>query len=436
MKSVFAALLLSLFFLSDGAFTRNEASQPQTSATIQQKIDALNEAYKNGLLTRQEYDAKLRALNAEGVSGRGTGEERAQDFGPTKTVPIIDPMFGMVAYTMEIPANWNFEGVVLHGPGCKGPFSGMVYRAYSPDMRYGVQVLPNTEFFWADDPRTLPKFGKCKYMPPISAADYAQFVSIRMRPDAAIDSVGPAPDEAAFQANLSKTEFTFFNQVRILGELKRVHLRFDMDGQPEEEILQTRMILRTLMVNTNISHTAMVQYRPMPQYASNAGVRALHAPQGELMSHFKALAAILLSERADDQYIQTSTAYFQNQTNIAIANSWAVFNSTMRASQQQFEAMSQNAQNFIQNMQAQGDARHAQFMANMDRQDRHTRDVTDWILNQQLYQNPNTGQTFTASNQHRYTYQDQFGHVVQSDSIINPNELYQADWTSPIPIHH
>jgi len=343
----------------------------------------------------------------------------------------------MVAATLQIPADWNFEGVVLRGPGCEFyAYSSTVFRAYSPDMRYGVQVLPSTAFFWADDPRTLPKFGQCKYMPPISAADYAQFVSIRMRPGAVIDAAGPAPDEEAFLANLSKTEFTFFNQVGINGELKRVHLRFDMDGQPEEEILQARMVLRTLMVNTNISHTAMVQYRKMPQYKSDANVRALHAPQGELMSHFKALAAILLSQRADDQYVQTSNAYFQNQTNIAIANSWAVFNTTMQASRDLAAIQSQNAQNFIQNMQAQGQARHEQFMAKMDRQDRHTRDVTDWILNQQLFQNPNTGQTFTASNQYRYTYQDQNGRVFQSDTITDPNILYHADWNSPNPIHH
>jgi len=93
-------------------------------------------------------------------------------------------------------------------------------------------------------------------------------------------------------------------------------------------------------------------------------------------------------------------------------------------------------QQFIQNMNAEGDARHARFMAQMDRQDRHTRDVTDWILDQQLYQNPRRGQTFTGSNQYKYTYQDQSGNVLQSNTITDPSILYHADWTSRIPIHH
>jgi Short C-terminal domain len=471
MKHAFAARTLVLFLLGAGALAASHSPQSQRSASVQEKIDALkqaykeglltddeyarrlralgekapltrqekiealNDAYKNGLLSQQEYDAKLKALNFQGVSA-AAGEEPPQDFGPTKTVAIIDPMFQMVAYTMEIPASWNFEGVVLHGPGCQGSFSSVVYRAFTPDMRYGVQLLPSAEFYWADDPRTLPKFGKCKYLPPISAADYAQFVSMRMRPDAEIDSVSPAPQEADFQANLSKTEFTFFNQVGIMGELKRTHVRFQMDGQPEEEILQARMVVRKRMVLTNVSKTAMVGYRPMPQYTSNADIWAVHAPQGQLTPHLAAMLAIMQSRRANQEYIQTSNAYFQNQTNIAIANSWAVFNTTMQASQQMAEIRSQNAQQFIQNMNAQGQLRHEQVMANIDQRDRHTKDVCDWILNQQLYQNPNTGQTFKASNQYKYTYQDQSGHVLQSDTIVDPNELYHADWTSPVPIHH
>jgi hypothetical protein len=359
-----------------------------------------------------------------------------QDFGPTKTVPIIDPMFNMVAYTMQIPANWEFEGVVLEGPGCQGHYTSIAYRAYSPDQRYSVQLVPRAGFLWADDPRTLPKFGNCKFLPPISAGDYAQFVVFHMRPDAVIDSVGPSPDQAIAEANLSKVEFTFFNQVGIQVEVSRVHLHFNLDGQPEEGVLQARMVRRELMVMTNVSRTAMVAYRKEPEYSSNAIVTAFHAPAGQLDSHFAAMAAMIQSVRIDPQYNQTSNAYWQNQTNMAIAASWASFNTMMQASQQQFQVMTQNAQNFIQNMNAQGLARHDQFMAQMDRQDRHTKDVTDWILNQQLYQNTSTGQTFTASNQYKYTYQNQNGAYVQSNVTIDPNVLYHADWTSAVPIHH
>ena len=436
MKPIFAAVTLALVLLVADNFKGSGQQPPQRSATAQEKLDALNDAYRNGLLTQQEYQAKLAALKAVAASGRGASVDPPQDFGSTKTVPIIDPMFHMVAYTMQIPADWEFEGVVLQGPGCQGQYTSVTYRAYSPDLRYGIQLVPWTGFLWADDPRTLPKFGNCKFLPPISAADYAQFVSIRMHPGAVIDAVGPSPDEPIAQANLSKVEPTFFNQVGIQLEVSRVHLRFDLDGQPEEEALQARMVLRKLMVMTNISHTAAVGYVKKPEYASRANVTAFHAPLGQLNSHFAAMATIIQSLRVDPQYAQTSSAYFQNQSNMAIAASWASFNSIMETSREQFQIMSQNATNFINNMNAEGERRHNQVMADLDSQDRHTKDVTDWILNQQVYQNPNTGQTFTGSNQYRYTYTDQNGNYVQSNAYIDPNVLYHADWTSATPIHH
>jgi hypothetical protein len=437
MRYRFATLPLAILLVASSGFTAKKILLPQSAPTKQEKIDALNDAFKYGLLSRAEYDAKLRSIQGEGAPLRGPATaEPPADFGPTKTVPIIDPMFQMVAQTMEIPADWSFEGVVLHGPGCKGPYSTTVYRAFSPDMRYGVQLIPQTEFFWADDPRSLPQFGNCKYMPPVSAADFAQFVSIRMRPNANIDSVSPSPDEEQFQTDLPRTAFVQLNQVAIRGEKKRVHMRFDLDGQPEEEILETKMIVRQVNVLTNISQTAMVQYRKLPQYASEAHVSAFYAPDGQLASHFAALLAISQHWHWDERYLQVSTAYFQEQTNIAIANSWAIFNTGMQISNAQAAARTQNAQNFIQNMNRQGEQRHERVMADLDRRDRHTQDVTDWILNQQLYQNPTTGQTFKASNQYKYTYQDRNGNVLQSDTIIDPNVLYHADWNSPVPIHH
>ena len=38
------------------------------------------------------------------------GGAAATDFGRMRTVEIWDPLFNMVAYTMSVPKNWNFEG--------------------------------------------------------------------------------------------------------------------------------------------------------------------------------------------------------------------------------------------------------------------------------------------------------------------------------------
>jgi hypothetical protein len=76
----------------------------------------------------------------------------------------------------------------------------------------------------------------------------------------------------------------------------------------------------------------------------------------------------------------------------------------------------------------------------MAQRDAHTRDVCDYLLDQQLYLNPTTGQTQTQSNQYNHTYSNGSGpgsSVVQSNS---PNSSTQGvlagNWTELQPIHH
>jgi hypothetical protein len=98
-----------------------------------------------------------------------------------------------------------------------------------------------------------------------------------------------------------------------------------------------------------------------------------------------------------------------------------------------------NAQAFIANMQKQGDARNAQFNAQMAAKDAHTKDVVDYLLDQQLYVNPTTGQTQTQSNQYNHTYSNGTGPgstVVQSNAPANPQGVLPGNWTELQPIHH
>src|SRR5258708_12362563 len=125
-----------------------------------------------------------------------------------RTVEIIDPMFGMVADTLRIPANWRFEGTVLHGHGCINDdyydeYSSLAYRASSPDGRFGVQSIPSTIFYWGTDPGAVFQGRFCKDLPPISAAAYGELVSVRMRPGSEVDSVGRSPGEDFFLSGIA-----------------------------------------------------------------------------------------------------------------------------------------------------------------------------------------------------------------------------------------
>jgi hypothetical protein len=66
------------------------------------------------------------------------------------TGTITDPSFGgMKAFTVNIPAGWQFQGTVVRGPECY-PNSFPTFRAYSRDGLTEIRLLP--AFNWSFHP--------------------------------------------------------------------------------------------------------------------------------------------------------------------------------------------------------------------------------------------------------------------------------------------
>ncbi len=384
--------------------------------------------------------------SASAPSGSGAA---STDFGPMKDVQIFDPMFNMVAYTMSIPKSWNFEGAVLHGPGCQFGLMSPVLRAYSPDLQYGIQIIPTSDFYWADDKRAMPTGPACKILQPMSAEDYGRLIVTQIRPGAVVDLVEASPNEASFKANLDKSNQMLAaqaasvgnrNPISSKGEAKWIHIHYDLNGHVEEEILNVAMSVTDQPTSVIVSRPGQVlQTAIKHRFDSTPYVNGSRAPQGQLQKYMDAFKVVGTSFKANPDYNAKYAAYMQDLTNKSIAASWAVTNSILAQGRAEQAQRTANAQAFIANMQKQGDARNAQFNAQMAAKDAHTKDVVDYLLDQQLYVNPTTGQTQTQSNQYNHTYTNGSGPgstVVQSNAPANPQGVLPGNWTELQPIHH
>ena len=366
--------------------------------------------------------------------------------GEMRTVEIWDPMFNMVAYTLSVPKSWNFEGTVLHGPGCLFGMAAPVLRAYSPDLLYGIQTIPVSDYFWAEDQRALPKGPACKVLQTMSAEDYGRLITVSIRPGSVVDSAEPAPGEAPYLASIEKNNQALAaqaaamgnrNPTHVTGQARWLHIHYDLNGHPEEEILNVAMSVADQPTAVIVSRPGQVlRTAIMHRFESNPYVNGFRAPQGQLQPRIDAFKAINSSFKVNPDYTAKYTAYLQDITNKSIAASWAVTNSLLAQGRAQQAQRTADAQAFIANMQKQGDARNANFNAQMAAKDAHTKDVVDYILDQQLYVNPTTGQTQTQSNQYNHTYSNGSGPgsvVVQTNSTAPPAS---GNWTELQPIHH
>lgn len=384
-----------------------------------------------------------------GSAEGGSSAAAANDFGPMKQVEIFDPVFNMVAYTMSIPKSWNFEGTMLRGPGCQTGMIQPVFRAYSPDMQYGIQAIPTSNYFWSDDQRAIPKGPDCKVLQPMSPEDYGRLIIVSIRPGSVVDSVGPSPNDAAYQESLAKTNQMLASQaasvgnrnpIKITGQNKWLHIHYDLNGHAEEEILGVAISVADQPTSVIVSRPGQVLQTAIKHVmASTPYVSGSRTPQGQMQSHLAAFAAIGATFKANPDFNAKYAAFMQDQTNRNIAASWAITNSILAQGRAEQAQRTANAQAFIANMQKQGDARNAQFNAQMAAKDAHTKDVVDYLLDQQLYVNPTTGQTQTQSNQYNHTYSNGTGPgstVVQSNAPANPQGVLPGNWTELQPIKH
>ncbi len=382
------------------------------------------------------------------ASGNNVAAPVPQGFGPSKTVQIFDPMFNMVANTLSVPASWQFEGAILHGPGCGGDYNGTAFRAYSADMTYGIQLLPSTSFVWSNDSRAMPKGAQCKDLQPISAGDYGTFISGSIRPNSVIDSIDAAPDEADFLAGVDQNNQALARMCanqhtavcpKYKGEAKVLHIHYNLNGHAEEENLEIQMTVEDQPVSIQAPPQRpgqVFQILKKDVMISNFTVTGVRAPQGQLKSVFPSYLSIVKSFKVDPNYLAKFTAFENNKTNQQIAASWQTFHSIMQQSDQQMAQMRANAQQAIKDSEARSDARQQQFNATEAAKSGHAQDVSDYLLDQQYYVNPTTGQTTTQSNAYNHTYSNGSGPgsaILQTNS---PTPPAQGNWTELQPIKH
>jgi len=199
--------------------------------------------------------------------------------------------------------------------------------------------------------------------------------------------------------------------------------------------------------------------------SSTSVVSTMRAPKGQLMAHMNGFTVISKSFKENPDYAAKYAAAVKKQSDEfiagiqkigedSIARSWAVENSILKMGEQEQAQRMANSQAFIANMQQQGEARNQAFAqheadksagvqafnAREDARSGHARDVSDYLLDQQLYVNPTTGQTQTQSNQYDHTYSNGTGPgsvVIQANGPnSNPQGVIAGNWTELQPIHH
>lgn len=375
-------------------------------------------------------------------SQKSASSHIATSWSGTRPAQVPDPVYGMTAYTVNVPTGWRFAGKLLRPGGCHPaptPAAGLSYVSESPDGLTAFAQLPGVSWTWTSNGSNM--LGpKCPSNIPIdSAAGLLVNIAVpNLHPRAT--SVEIKPLSQANQDAIKNNNLQLAAQSRSFGRQfqdgARVVVEYQINGISVEESLSTLIDCTESRV---IAMPTGVPGRSTPGYTkrscSSRGTIIFRAPKGHLDEVMK---------KAPPQPAVNSA--WDNRVISDMRNAFQKFQADNDA---QFKANQKYFADQNQRMLQHGREVQAQIKNSTDRSmqnDRNNQAAIDnaahqtslYVLDRQTFINPSTGQKIEASNQfnHQWISSDGSTLIQTQDHTLDPNgSVYPVSqsWTELVP---
>jgi len=328
----------------------------------------------------------------------------------------------MVSATMLIPTDWQSEGATTWNlkDSCNAIQTSL--RASGPDGR-AFEVFPAYSWSWADDPTFLrqsaarkAKLGghACEVMPPMSAADYVKRNLAKIRPNATLVAIEPAPkllqllQDRARKAEQSAAQFRL--QQRIRPDAVKAHLKYAVQGQAVEEwIIAVTVTTGTLAPSYN---ARAMQTTQASSYSCRGTMVAERAPQGQLEASEKFFDLLNSTFRVDQQWQGRVTQ-----------GALALQQTRLKGIRDRSAIVAKNADD-ISKIRREG------FENRQKVQDQSAAEFSQVIRGTETYKNPNTGERVELDSNYGHAWVNNRGEYLLSDQAgFDPNVAFRESWT-------
>jgi hypothetical protein len=417
-----------------GALTLSEYQAKKAAIEAREaKLAAIEKAHVDGVLTNDEYVAKKSALltsnepatpppAAAAPAANQTTKPASTDSHSyrMKMVKVMDAQgfaSPIVSATMLIPIDWQSQGATTWNLKDKCNTIQTSVHAAGPDGR-AFEVFPAYNWSWADDPSFLRQMAvqqarlgshACDVAPPMGAADYLKKNLGRIRPNATLAAIEPAPklmqilQDRARQNEQAAAQYRL--QKRIRPDVVRARLKYNLNGQSVEEwIIAATIIDGTAGVTGGYSYNCL------------ATMVAERAPQGQLEASEKLFELINSTYRVDQAWQGRVTQ-----------NALAIQKIRAKGVQDRANIVSKNAED-IRNIQREG------YENQQKAQDQSATEYSQYLRGTETYRNPATGEKVDLDSKYGNAWVNNRGEYLLSDQAgFDPNTVFQESWT---PMQH
>lgn len=370
-------------------------------------------------------------------AGGGLAQMFSSSWSGSQKVNIIDPAYGMTAFTLNVPRGWKSVGTILRPGGCHGsstPAAGLSYTELAPDGVSAFINLPGVSWIGSSNGYNF-QGPKCPANINIdTAAGFLLNIAVpHLAPRA--KSVTIAPLDPKFLTALASNSQQQTAKMRSYGiqgrsimEAARVRVVDQHNGKPIEEMLFA-------IINCQQTQATSPKGPYNRLICNTTGTFIIRAPMGHLDE--------MIAHKPEPPQIN-------NQWNNRVINDMTTrFQQIEAASDHQFEVMTQHYAQLNQDMLARGQRENDQRAAgtasamqndtnNQNAIDNSAHQTALYSLDQQTFINPDTGQKIEASNQFNNQWiSSDGGTLIQTqDNSFDPNgSVYpiSQSWTELIP---
>lgn len=300
-----------------------------------------------------------------------------------RSVPVVDPVLQMPAWSLALPAGWTADATMMPGTSCS-PVTTPVYRATSADGKAGVYFLPRVDWAWG--PAARPGADCLPVHEELSARNYLTSL-IRSR---GVGYVGdePVPELAELRRNFAAQDRQSGGMRHSTADMARYRVRYEVNGQPVEE-MDTVTTICSDAVFAAIGH----------QYSCSALATRWYAPLGQLQAMLPTMEAMKLT--LNPQWMGRWTSLMSARSNDRSRQQTEALLQQGRLAQ---AARTKEHQAFMTSMERGRDIRNQQFKEHLFQKQHQSDDFVDYIVGCQRAYSGNNRVSVGSNCPNRQTY--------------------------------
>jgi len=334
----------------------------------------------------------------------------------------------IVSVSMLVPVDWQSQGATTWNikDACNGIQTTL--RATGPDGR-AYEVFPAFNWVWADDPRYLQQAAAqkaqmgthpCDVMPPMSAQDYLRRNLARIRPNAQLAGLEPAPKlmeslhKQAQQTEQMARQFNLKQQVKV--DAIKARVRYTLDGKPVEEWISAATVI-TGTVGPSLNLQTMQQVQKWG-YSCVAYMGAMRAPQGQLDANQKFFELLASTYHWNPEWQNRLAGHAQAMQKIEL------------------KGIRDRSAIVAKSAEETSNIRRQAFENQQKTEDQMSTQFSQYQRGVETYRNPSSGETVDLDNNYGHAWVNNKGEYLLSDQAgFDPNTIFKnnEDWK---PLEH